>query len=351
MNLSKPSIGCVALFALAGTAMAQQGPVVSNVTAVQLQDYSRRVEIHYDLASSRACTVWFMVSADGGATFNVPAYTYCGDIGPAITPGIGKSIIWDAGADVPGKTGSFRIRVYADDGSTQANMVFVPGGNYPYQNSTPIYVAPFWIDKYEVTNQRYCEFLNSADPNSDHWDSQQEITRAGTPPNVIYAVQPGRQNYPIRFVSYNDAVAMATWLTQREGRTYRLPTEQEWEKAASWDTSLQKHWTYGFLNDSIDCTWASFNDGNKYCVGNTTSEVGHYNGTAGTNDAYSYYGCYDMSGNVWEWTSGYDGAGNRILRGGSWLNVAVYCTSTYRNYGTASDRYDHCGFRLVLDSN
>jgi len=87
----------------------------------------------------------------------------------------------------------------------------------------------------------------------------------------------------VRFVSYEDAVAMADWLSQRDGRTYRLPTEEEWEKAAAWDTSLQKHWNWGFLSDNITCSWA-----NLYQNGNCTSavtEVGHYNGADETNDA------------------------------------------------------------------
>ncbi|MFH1108000.1 MAG: SUMF1/EgtB/PvdO family nonheme iron enzyme [Planctomycetota bacterium] len=74
---------------------------------------------------------------------------------------------------------------------------------------------------------------------------------AQTAPDVYYAVLPGRQNYPVRFVSALDAEGYAAWLSTREHRTYRLPTEQEWEKAAAWDPTISRFWTYGFQSDSM----------------------------------------------------------------------------------------------------
>jgi len=329
------------------TTWAQDAPVVSNVAASQRPDDSKLVDIYYDLADESLCTVWVVVSDDAGKTWSVPAQTFTGDVGPDIQPGTGKHIVWDAGADIPGKTGTLKVRVYADDGNGQANMVFVPAGSFPYQQGEPVYVAAFWIDKYEVTNLRYCEFLNAGD-NDDHWVPEMEITRHGDEPPYTYAVDNGRQNYPIRYVNYYDCEAFAAWLSARELRNYRLPTEEEWEKAAAWDPVEEHHYLYGFHQDSgMDCSWCNYKP-DDYCVGDTT-EVGHYNGTDGTNDAKCYYGCYDMSGNVCEWTSSMPSQGVRIERGGAYNMSAAACQTTWANGTPETARVDRRGFRLVLD--
>ncbi len=325
---------------------AQSGAVVSNVTASQRQDYSRLVDVRYNLSASVNCTVWVVVSDNGGTTWSVPAQTVTGAVGRNIGPGMNKLVTWDAGADIPGKTGNFRVRVYADDGVNNS-MVLIPSGSFPYQNGNPFFVPAFMIDKYEVTNQRYCEFLNAADPNGTHWDSNQEITRSGTPPSVYYAVNPGRQNYPVRYVSYDDAVAMAAWLSSRDGRIWRLPTEQEWEKSAAWDPSLQKHWTYGFLNDSIDCSWANTHSGYQ-CYGSVT-ECGHFNGIGGTNDARTFFGCYDITGNLFEMTA--PANPSSFVRGGAYAGYCCSpCSTSNRGCAVApAERGIYWGFRLALE--
>lgn len=342
------------LTAFVSTAFAQGGPTVSNVIATQRADGSRLVDIHYDLANQTPCTVWPVLSADGGTSWSVPAMSFAGDLGPNITPGTNRTIVWDAGADIPGVVGTYRARVYADDGNTLTNMVPVPGGTFPYQRnfSNQVFVGSFYIDKYEVTNQRYAEFLNSADPNGTYWNSSIEITRSGSPPNVFYAPYPGKQNYPVRYVSAVDAQAYAAWLSAREGRNYRLPTQQEWEKAAAWDPTISKHWVYAFQSDSIACVSSNNGSGcNSSCIG-TTTEVGHYNGTNGTNNSRSFYGCYDMTGNVWEWTGG--GTSDQVIRGGGYSAIfdcsSDWLTTTGRNR-QATERYPYWGFRLVLDLN
>ena len=340
------------LLGLTGTAVGQSGVTVSGVTAAQRNDNSKLVDIYYNLSASGPCTVWPVVSGDGGATWNVPAQTYTGDFGANIPPGSGRHIVWDAGADIPGKVGSFRTRVFADDGSALTNMVLVPGGTFPYQNNTSaqIFVPTFLIDKYEVTNQRYAEFLNDADPNGQYWTAQQEITRNVAGQSVFYAPWPGKQEYPVRYVSALDAEAFAAWLSTREGRNFRLPTDQEWEKAAGWDPLTNTLWFYGFINNnnSIDCTWANYSQ----CVG-VTREVGYYNGQNGTGHARSPYGGYDMSGNVFEWTGTlFSGGPAHTFRGGHYLLQESYCrTTTIANQAFwPGDRTLYVGFRLVQDA-
>ena len=185
-----------ALICVSAPAWGQGAPVVSNVSASQRPDDSMLIDIHYDLADESLCTVWILVSDDGGTTWNVPAQSFTGDIGANTPAGPGKHIVWDAGADIPGRAGSLKARVMADDGNGQANMVFVSAGSFPYQGGPYTYVAAFWIDKYEVTNLRYCEFLNAADADGDCWTHEMEITRHGEPGSYTYAVDAGRQNYP-----------------------------------------------------------------------------------------------------------------------------------------------------------
>jgi len=328
--------------------LANSAPVISNITASQRSDESKLVDIYYSLADADGdtCTVWAFVSDNNGVSWRVPAWAFSGHVGPGITPG-SKHVIWDAATDIPGRVGSFKVRVYADDGNGTAPKVLVPSGLFPYQNTTNpnnwVYVDSFFIDKYEVTNQFYCQFLNAADPDSQYWDSRMEIDRTGTAGDFVYSVQANRENYPVRYLNCFDAEAFCAWRSTLEGMTYRLPTEQEWEKAAAWDPVEQHFYTYGFHQDMIDTSWCNYNN----YVG-TTTEVGHYNGSNGTNNAKSYYGCYDMSGNVWEWTSSIYSGDYRVVRGGSWSDSAASCTVTHRGNYLLSNRSNLVGFRCVM---
>lgn len=347
----KVMVVCVAWAGLPAGLLANSAPVVSNVTASQRPDNSKLVDIRYTLtdADGDSCTVWVTASDNGGATWKIPVRTFWGQVGANVPPGSNKLVTWDAGQDIPGKVGSLRVRVWADDGKGSCPMVFVAAGSFPYQKAGPggwVSVSSFLIDKYEVTNHSYCEFLNQADPTASHWDANMEITRSGNSGSYSYAVLAGRENHPIRYVTYNDACAYASWRSARDGVTYRLPTEQEWEKAAAWDPVEQHYYTYGFHRDSIDCSYCVYNS----CFGSGPMRVGYLDGTDGRNDAKSYYGCYDMAGNVWEWTSSwYTVDQYRVIRGGFWYSIASGCACSIRGNYTPSSRNDDLGFRLVLD--
>jgi formylglycine-generating enzyme required for sulfatase activity len=232
-----------------------------------------------------------------------------------------------------------------DPNCVPEGMVRVPGGEFPYQNSTPIFVDTFFIDKYEVTNEQYCQFLNDADPCGLYYDPGMEIDINDTDPyNCSYTVQDGNENHPIRYVNFYDANTFAEWRSRVEGVTYRLPTEQEWEKAAGWDPVEEHHYTYGYHQDIHGCEWMNY----KNCYGGPL-EVGRFNGTGGKEDAKCYYGCYDMSGNVWEWTSSIYSGIDRVIRGGYWISNAASCEVTHRNSINLSDRNGNVGIRLVRE--
>lgn len=320
-------------------AFANSAPQVSCVIASQRGDDSKLVDIYYNLADTDGdvCSVWVVISDDGGTSWKVPAMTFTGSVGSSVTPGTNKHIIWDAGRDMPGKVATFKARVYADDGNGPSEMVLVPAGYFAFQGdySMMVYVETFQIDKYEVTNQQYCEFLNKL--GNDGYYYSKYINRTGSPGNYTYTVQSGKEQYPVMWVSYSGAEAFAAWKNATYGGVYRLPTRSEWQKAAGWDPVLHKLWQYGFQSNSIDSTWCN-------CDGayGGPLPVGSFDGTGGKQLAKSYYGCFDMSGNVLEWISSNDGS----YAGGAWLSFSCSITnfqSTGGGYYT--DGYN--GFRLV----
>ncbi|RZI92965.1 MAG: formylglycine-generating enzyme family protein, partial [Rubrivivax sp.] len=171
-------------------------------------------------------------------------------------------------------------------------------------------------------------------------------------------------------VTWHDAVAMARWLSAKEGRRYRLPTEAEWEYACRagqttrfqngddpqaltragnlFDQDAARHWPQ----------WApqatKGRDGYDF-----TAPVGRF--------APNAFGLHDLHGNVWEWTSDYYGEdyyarspiddpqgpadGNvRVRRGGSWHTWPFYARCSFRNWNTEETRYPLVGFRLVLEA-
>ena len=155
--------------------------------------------------------------------------------------------------------------------------------------------------------------------------------------------------YPMYYVSWEEAKEFCARLSRQTGRTYRLPTEAEWEYAArggkkSEGSKYSGGWSIG------DVAWYGGNSGNST----------HSCGTKRSNAL----GLYDMSGNVWEWCEDwygsqylqYDsnnpkGAGSgsrRVARGGSWFNGAESCRVSSRDDLTPSNRYGSLGFRVVL---
>ena len=207
-----------------------------------------------------------------------------------------------------------------------------------------VYVAGFQISKYPITNTQYARFVEATGhPSPEHW-------RGPQPP-------PELRNHPVVFVSWYDALAYCQWRSGAEGRPFRLPTEAEWEKAALGDQGTFFPW-----GDDINT-----NRLNNYLAGvGTTSSVGIFV------DGVSPYGCFDMAGNVYEWTCslwgtdawrpifGYpydpdDGREApsapatiyRVLRGGAFYLNHVFTSCTYRDRDLPTNRGRSLGFRVV----
>ena len=157
-----------------------------------------------------------------------------------------------------------------------------------------------------------------------------------------------RARRPVVNVSWKDAKAYASWLSQHTGKPYRLPLEAEWEYAARAGTTTR----YAF-GDAITPKDANYSDSK---LGKTT-EVGAYPPNA--------WGVYDMRGNVWEWVEdsyhadykgaptdgtawiGENSSSYRVYRGGSWNYTPWDLRSADRNWGEPGVRYSDLGFRVA----
>lgn len=194
-------------------------------------------------------------------------------------------------------------------------------------------VGSFWIDKTEVTNSEYAEFIAAtkyAAPS--YW-------KDGKPPS-------GQERFPVTYVSVADAKAFADWRSKRDGMKYRLPTEEEWEYVAR---NGQEGTLYPWGNDWVD---GSAN------VGAVSLE-----GVGSRQSGASRQGVLDLIGNVWEWTSTraapYPGnsrfevaPGQVVFRGGAYLDQARgpdAITATRRSWLSPTEKQGMIGFRLVRE--
>ncbi len=190
-------------------------------------------------------------------------------------------------------------------------MVEVPGGPFQMGDKKSLHtveVAGFKIDTTEVTVAAYAECVTAGQctkPDSDSgYDNWGKADRA---------------QHPVNSVDWHQATAYCTW----KGK--RLPTEQEWEKAARGTDGR----IYPWGNQAATCDLAVMNKGGLGCGRESTWPVGSKPAGA------SPYGALNMSGNVWEWTS--DGSSqnekHRVNRGGSWGGEAQDLRASYRDPG------------------
>ncbi len=250
-------------------------------------------------------------------------------------------------------------RIYKHAGSTLASyvrarpepmLVQVPEGVFKMgaveggdreKPQHEVYLSPFWIGKYPVTNLDYYAFISDAGHTPpDEW------TKGDYPR--------GKSDHPVVNVTRHDAMAYCSWLAEKTGKNYTLPTEAQWEKAARGTDGRIYPWGDQWDTDKLN----SHESGIK-----TTTAVGQYSLLGN-----SPYGASDMAGNVWEWCldwfdentykrrkstvdenpSGPQSGQYRILRGGSFAFYRSHCRCAYRYRNFPGPRYDYVGFRVVL---
>lgn len=253
----------------------------------------------------------------------------------------------------------------ADHVPFEPEMVLIPAGPFlmgsdPEQDEQAhareqpqhtLHLPDFYLAKTPLTNEQYAAFVAAtgyAPP--VHWEE-------GAPP-------PGKAKHPVVHVSWFDAAAYCAWLSEISGKAYRLPSEAEWEKGASWDpdaSGKKRHYPWGDGFDAAHCNTKASG------IGDTTPEDAYPQGA-------SPYGLLDMAGNVYEWTLslwgadmkaptfGYpydpsDGredvqAGNgimRVLRGGAFFHHAMYARSAHKIKSYPDYRVRTRGFRVYRD--
>jgi iron(II)-dependent oxidoreductase len=273
-----------------------------------------------------------------------------------------------------------RVVVPTVTGSVELNpeMIEIPGGDYTvgtldrsvaYDNERPqhaVSVATFRIDRAPVTNGEYMDFMAQGGYNDRRlWSAAGRAwlgeTRVSSPKywspdgtgwtvrtmDRVTQVDPHR---PVCHVCYHEAEAFARWAGKR------LPTEPEWEIAASWDPAR------GALRFPWGNEEATAHDANVDQLSFGTSQIGAFPLNV------SPLGCYGMIGDVWEWTSsdfnGYPGFESfpyreyseeffgteyKVLRGGSWATRPGAIRNTFRNWDYPIRRQIFSGFRCAAD--
>lgn len=302
-------------------------PVVTNIRAAQLAG-TKNVEILYDVsdADGDALTIGLQVSGDAGQTYTIPATALSGHIGAGVAPGVNRRIVWNAGADWNGQlVSSAKVRVTASDGTTPApppGMVYIPAGVFQMGDNFNE-IGPDTLPVHNVTLDGF--FMDRFEVTKELWQSVQAWGQGHG-----YSISGGSytaNGYPVQSIIWYDMVKWCNARSEKEGlmpcyysdtaqtltyRTgsadvtnamvkwttngYRLPTEEEWEKAARGGAmSLRYPW-----GDTLNSSQANYSSsGDPF---GATSPVGYYNGAqvpAGV-DMANGYGLYDTSGNVWE---------------------------------------------------
>lgn len=263
-------------------------------------------------------------------------------------------------------------------GNIQDEMIKIPGGIYElgfprddfcYDNELPehkTYLNPYEIDKYPVVNREFIEFIDAGGYQnyrfwlSDGWDLVNE--KQWNAP--LYWRKIDGQWYkkdfrglnkvspyePVTNVSYFEADAYSKWAGKR------LPNEAEWEKAASWNDDLKRKTTYPWGDNLPSDSTANLLESWTWAP----SQIGSYP------FGRSHYGCHQMIGDVWEWTSSeyvlYPGfrskfseytdkwaINQKVLRGGSFATPIMQIRNSYRNYFKPHERIPFSGFRCVRD--
>ena len=234
---------------------------------------------------------------------------------------------------VPAGQFHFEVEYRWREGLTLDSLVIDDKG-FRYRYSQNLNLPSFYIDKTEVTNKQFKDFLDATGYEPEwpekflnHWEN-------GTYPE-------GKAGHPVVWVSLKDAQAYCEYAGKR------LPTEEEWQKAAQGD-------------DGRDWPWGNIYDPGKANMDSEdTKPVGSYK------EGASPYGCLDMTGNVWEWTNSLQTDGYHDfcwIRGGSYFfakgsrwymqggPITNYQRAKYWLMTPALNRSSSVGFRCAKDA-
>jgi formylglycine-generating enzyme required for sulfatase activity len=235
---------------------------------------------------------------------------------------------------------------------------------------------PFYLGAYHVTRGQFRQFVADAGYKTD--------AEIGKPPGA-WGWDPDKKDFdfnakyswrnvgfeqsdehPVVNVSWNDAMAFCRWLSFKEGKTYRLPTEAEWEYACRAGTTTRYYSgddpeTLAKVGNVADATYRAKFPDEKHSIKASdgyvfTAPVGKFKPNS--------FGLYDMHGNAWQWCAdrygaeyyakspaddptGPDSGDRRVLRGGSWVNRPGSARSANRGRNSPYNRGYGAGFRVA----
>lgn len=223
------------------------------------------------------------------------------------------------------------------------DVTLVDLGGYLSQPTT-FSVAPFAMSKYPITNAQFAVFASAEDGYCDMawWDFSDSAREWRYEHDIPKPIEFGG-DHPRTHVTWYEAVAFCHWLSAKTKTTIRLPSEQEWQRAAQGDDNRAYPWGNNWDDDACHHNLKHQNIG--------TEPVSQYDGTGD-----SPFGVVDMVGNVWEWCLTNWATGDieissdavRVLRGGSWFDdVYSAYKVTKRASWNAEIRSDLRGFRVV----
>ncbi|MDP8220234.1 MAG: SUMF1/EgtB/PvdO family nonheme iron enzyme [Candidatus Stygibacter frigidus] len=360
--------------------LANNAPLVEDITFIQRDDGSHIVDIYFNLVDQDGdlLTVSIFASNDAGETWDFPMSTYTGDFGEDISTGSNKQIIWDFAADHPDIwEPNMQFKITVSDGYYEPgeNWCYVAAGTYTWGQNDVIQTIDYdyEIMKYKVTNIRYLEYLEEAYAAGDVWIQSGDVygyyagdEHYGAGNYALYDLGSPSSSYNYARISYDGSsfiinvpsgynvgdfddhpVIEVSWFGSNAYALHygwRLPTEQEWEKAARGMTGYEYPWGDVISGDRANY----YSSGDPW--DNGTTPVGYYNGENGTIDSPSPYGCYDMCGNVCDWTDSWYGSYSyRVLRGGSWFGNYSYIglRSWFRYYIYPTNTNYYIGFRCA----
>jgi len=235
---------------------------------------------------------------------------------------------------------------------------------------------PFYLGTYHVTRGQFRQFVadtayktdaeKGERPGAWGWDPDKKEFGFNAKYSWRNAGFEQTDEHPVVNVSWNDAVAFCKWLGKKENKTYRLPTEAEWEYACRAGTTTRYYSgddpeTLAKVGNVADAAAkAKFPDWKYSIKANDgyvfTAPVGKFKPNA--------FGLNDMHGNAWQWCAdwygaeyyaaspaddptGPDSGDVRVLRGGSWNLGPNFSGSASRNRGAPDRRYDDAGFRVA----
>ena len=329
-----------------------------NVTNVRFVQEGKMVKIYYDLSEEADISIY--LSTDGGKTYEPsPLGHLSGHAGEEVTVGTNRCAVWDVLTDREKlQSSNVRFKVVAASrngkqtfivGGVRFTMVYVEGGTFtmgctPEQGNVcsncerpahGVTLSDYWIGETEVTQALWMAVMGTT--------IKQQMAK-----NDLQLDRGEGNDYPMYGIDWDECQEFVRKLNQHTGRTFRLPTEAEWEYAAR-GGKKSRGYRYSGSNSPMEVAW---------CNTNSNLQT-HPVKSKHPNEL----GLYDMSGNVWElcqdfWNCGYESISQinpmgpvmghgRVMRGGDFLDGPGLSRVSNRRLQIPI----YCGLRLVLSDD